>query len=798
MSAAASPAWRFGPPPPVASAAPPEGQSSAGVFLQDDDLDRLDDLDPDDSRLAGHPVPPGDFAGFRPTHAASPSPAPTARAQFQSSTLRQSWDGMDMDRPQAFSYSDHYYGEVDVAYDHDDDGDDHADGDTPYDAHCDGQGRAGDSLWDPYPQRRTAALTEGDLDLLDNDFQSHIDQSLDLHDSSLPFGLSKVSQQPKTPSPPPPVPGSAENWRGNQLWNAPAGNVDPYDNDEGGSLLEFGDSEDLQGLQPPGELEDLSDTGGNEEHGGVFRKESQATLSGGEPTDKNPGSDLKPADAPLHDLLVESMNECQTLRGANETLQGEVERLNKENESSVRKGLERQIELLQAESASLRSSQVQVSTIRAALEKEMELDLLNAKRAVMEEKERQLHRLHEEVVEEKKAMQQVHEKEKRELERVWQTKLEEALERHHQELAKLRSENEVATAAVVAARVTRAAVDKGTQCSRAKDSAPNTTTVRAPDDQIKSAIAQRERQLEEDVACLLGIPFVQPRGLVALVSDYKQDRDTTLRNLELELAGKDEMISMVRDRAAAGRERADDGGGSDGVTRGVVDEPDGDELGALIARYPVQLSAYREALVRSFQALYKERVAGLRAEWESERTRTRAAYDAEVARITECVKNECRRAYGDAVTKAKEDFARVKKAWKESVGAESQKMKNKVAQLQAALDMMKLSATQAEAESKSRMAELADSHRGEMVALREEFRVHFSKLLRQALTKMKERYLATLRSLTVHEDQGGGDGGDKRGNSREGLASTLPPPLPVASRSRPHRPRRVSQQPHAG
>jgi hypothetical protein len=81
---------------------------------------------------------------------------------------------------------------------------------------------------------------------------------------------------------------------------------------------------------------------------------------------------------------------------------------------------------------------------------------------------------------------------------------------------------------------------------------------------------------------------------------------------------------------------------------------------------------------------------------------------------------------------------------KGSAKVEIEHLKNTLLQQQAAVDMK---IAKSESDHMRQMSKLQETHRLDMVALRDELKTHYSGQLRQALLKMKDRYVGSLRAL---------------------------------------------------
>ena len=84
-----------------------------------------------------------------------------------------------------------------------------------------------------------------------------------------------------------------------------------------------------------------------------------------------------------------------------------------------------------------------------------------------------------------------------------------------------------------------------------------------------------------------------------------------------------------------------------------------------------------------------------------------------------------------------------------STRAEVEHLKNTILQQQAAIDMQQV---QMNSEHLRHVSELQEVHRADMLALRDELKAHYSGQLRQALLKMKDRYIGSLRALAPNLD----------------------------------------------
>ncbi|KAJ3216728.1 hypothetical protein HDU67_009054 [Dinochytrium kinnereticum] len=463
-----------------------------------------------------------------------------------------------------------------------------------------------------------------------------------------------------------------------------------------------------------------------------------------------------PANNPnFHDMLVEVINECQDLRRANEQLQEMVENLRadlslkenciKELEVSSRSHLEtiaelditrnRELNRLQErlnqqtdELQSLRSDTAQISSIRATLAKEKELDLLNCKKELMMQKESEIQQLRKELLSQKESIDEAERVELRnmiaDLERL-NVDLQNELSATKQRDAS-RSKLQEKRSRVVAVQC-----DLGDQLVKArlleKDDIITTLTTQLRDAERYSDTITTEVEVEHR------------RHLEQLKKSHDFETESLKGSFNLQ-------IKLLQDENASLQHR-------------LRERPDPSSTLPDVQRiYPSQFKEFENILKQGFrkeqETLYlthADEVRRLQQDFEMERMGLNEKYHEEVRKTIEVVKGKCFVAYENAVQKLKQDFV----SFQQNTMAGQRKSRNcsnctskesVIGQYESTISDLNQILAETKQQHQSDIQEIRQRFTDEVSRLQAEFRAHYTKQLREALEKMKIKYLSLLQT----------------------------------------------------
>ncbi|KAJ3192967.1 Mitochondrial distribution and morphology protein 31, mitochondrial precursor [Irineochytrium annulatum] len=490
----------------------------------------------------------------------------------------------------------------------------------------------------------------------------------------------------------------------------------------------------------------------------------------------------------FHDILVEAMNECQTLRFANGNLCKEVDALKSDigsklnfglvsnlmqmyetsrfmslmngyvcirsnlrfgnisqaSESDLRSklsseaarslNLEAQVHGLRQELNTLRQSQQDMSSIRETLKMEKDFDVLTIKKELTLQKERELEEARREFAAFKEEQQRKAEEEmslKRRLSASENERLHDEIYAKDKEidaLRRIRDDRERREAAAHSSMAEMMAFSsKIRRIFDFGDSGDLSTLCENYESearQLKESLSRELLHRDDAIRALQDKVLELEAAVATSKADIEDEHRLSLAALRKSHESEKKALVASYDAQIANLTKANDGGVNYGWLSDV-------SLGKLMSLCPAQFSLYKKSIeaslskyVEAVHLQYDAEMSGMKEKFDVEKQAWADLHEQKINEITESLRMQCGAAYSAAIKKLRNDYSRLQRR-----RYECEEPRSEIAALEDKLESLKTAL-----ESATR------DHEAQMVRVRDECKAYYSEQLRIESIRLREKY----------------------------------------------------------